>query len=351
MIQPILCILLGAICQVGSTPKQPLDRKVQGLLLVSDDPSCVKKVSEGFLYGMPYTDFSKKFDNKRFLVKEWGKRSAILIDLQSGVIGQREKECSLTESLAKSIGSDMTIKLGDLDDAGRSGLMASMQRSPVFPSGFDSSTATVGIGAYVRFSIKGNGGSSDKSFDLEVHNDVGKQRDDALSQHPLKFLQPSDIEQANTMSKDLMKALESSDSLRLKIYGVASNNLPEGLEIVSKLLEEIYQELKLRKDKATLKMLAKLIPHGSNLGDHVAGVNQLPSSLGDQLSRTFGQSWQDLGFSSRADAENYLSGAQDISLSTVLAYRYCGSAGDRAAGVAKSFFDIQVNTVPGGISP
>lgn len=327
------------------------ERKVAGLLIITSDPVVPRKVGDGYTFSMPFQDLVKRFKSKRFMFKEWGKRSAIMIDLESGPIGFREHQCELAESLSKSLGQDLTVKIGALDKEVMNDLMTSLSHAPKFPDGFDPSNATISIESSVRFSMGGGPGAKDVSFDLFTQNTNTKTRDEALYQHPLRFLPETDADKTRAYTDQMSKSFESHDSLQFRMFGVASNNLPEGMEIASKLIDDLYKGLRLRQDRATHNLLAKLIPGGTSFGDHTTSVNQLPTAIRDQLSQSFAQSWMGLGFNSRADAESYLSSASNFQISTALYFRFCESPGDPASGIAKSFGNIQFDSISGGISP
>ncbi len=186
-------LIAALICGQSSPPPE---RLVSGVILVSSEAAAVKKVSDAFTMSMPYHRFIEGLSPKRYLVKEWGKRSAIVFDLESDIVAKRETECHLAESLSRSVGSDLTLKLGELSSEDQTTLLTLTGHSPVFPSGFDPVSAAVGVGAVVRFSIQDANGGASKSFDLGVYNAVGKERDKGLIQHPLRFVQPVDLEEA-----------------------------------------------------------------------------------------------------------------------------------------------------------
>jgi hypothetical protein len=121
--------------------------------------------------------------------------------------------------------------------------------------------------------------------------------------------------------------------------------------IASKIIEDMFKELKQREDRATRDLLVKLTPSGTNIGDHASNLNQLPSTLLDQLFNSFTQSWQGMGFASQADAQSFLEGSGQLSMSTELSLKYCMHGAGPGTGMATAFAEYGLNNIPGRIAP
>src|ERR1700678_1065906 len=74
--------------------QQPVVRRLEGLMFVSNDKQIIAQVQKEFKYSMPLADFAAKFTGARYVLKEWGKRSAILLDRKAGPIGELERKCA-----------------------------------------------------------------------------------------------------------------------------------------------------------------------------------------------------------------------------------------------------------------
>jgi len=323
---------------------------VAGVLLVSSDDGVIKRMGAEFKPGMPTADLQKDFAGPRFVVKQWGTRSAVVLDKDSGPQKRVADLVQMSETLAKSLGDDLTVKLGDLPEDERGRIMDRIGGADTRPAGFDIGYASIGLYADLSFRVVGADG---RSFGCSVpyRTEGTAKRDQSLRSHPTLKRRLTQDEMKKLADASAHPVNGRDDDLRLRPYGIASAHLPEAMQVATTMVDALYKDLAARSDAAGQKLLAKLGLSGGRIPPGPVGLNDLPSDLQQDVQKCFGASWQGYGFSSQLEADSFLQNCSGLQVQTEFGFDFCENPGDPAAHVPQMGGIIVFSTLPGGIAP
>jgi len=345
-------ILLSAILVSSTSGGSEVDdsRPLAGVLLVSSDEAVVKRLSSEFKPGMPTANLRKAFSASRFVVEDWGTRSAVVLDKASGPPKRLADLCAMSETLAKSVGEDLTVKLGDLPGNERGPIMDRIGGPNTQPSGFDVNSASIGLFADLNFNVVGPDGRT-FSCSVPYKTQSTVRRDQSLRSHPA-LKRPLDSGERKHLAYTIAgQASARDDELRLRPYGNAVPLLPEGMQVATRLVDSLYKDLAARRAAASQVLLAKFALDGAHIPPGPVGLNDLPADLRQDVQRCFGDSWQSYGFSSQMEADSFLQNSAGLRVETEVGFSFCENPGNPAAHIPEMGGIVIFSTLPGGISP
>jgi hypothetical protein len=334
-------ILLWAALTSAAPTQSPMPtREVNGVLLLTADAKVYIQAKRDWHMGESYIDFAKHFTADRFLVKEWAKQSAIVIDLRSGPLGNGRALADSSKALLSLVRSDGTIDVKDRD------------KIAGIPLGTPPDGSTDGaLGLYADLTVSVNSGGVSKSFIVPIKNDATDARDNALHKHPLV---PPKKDGGNSPggTKAAEPTIDSPpDRASIYLLGFATGHFADGMREASKLVDELQRALDDENAQTDLQLLNKLGLNGASIAAGEIPLSDLPSKIKDNLTRDFAGSWNGLGFSSQADAESFLQNSKSVQVSTHLGLKFCISLADPSHHDPGSSGVIIFGSVKGGIGP
>jgi hypothetical protein len=300
---------------------------------------------------MPWSDFKPKFAEPRFVLIEWGKRSGILLDKECGPVGQKSHEISLLACLARSVGPDLTVRVGDLAPDEQADALKAMQRPLLFGGQSDVKDARIGVSSMLYLQVLGRDGTPGGGKELGLFDGATARRQQGLNNHPVPFREPRDDEEKRGSDAAFLKAADDAGQLRLRCFGRAASNLPDGMAQLSKTLDAIYKDLDAEKSRLANDLLMRISPAGTRLPTGEAKFKDLPQGLRDLAARNFGAAWQQEGFASELEAQTYLQASAGVQVSTAINIEFCLRSSDPTHRVAEQLGMVAIASVDGGISP
>lgn len=321
MVAGILAIAIGA------QATQATPRKVEGLLVASIDKGFLAKVDKQYLPGEPIVQLRSKFNEARYLIAEWGRRSAILIDRDLPLIKKTSDEIAVLKAITRTIKRDLTIDPEDLSVEERISLKQFLGRFLPDWGGDRLDQARLGLSFSTIFTVRGSDGRSFTSH-RSRKNESTQARDAALQRKPYDSdpgkLSKDEIAKRFQILKDRDFA---SRSISFQCFGIADQNLPEGLAETRKVLDKLILELLTEKQTQALE-LAKKAGLPRTTGDGEVPLASLNPEQRDEALMSFLELSGLNGFKDANDARQYYDGVSSIRIGTSLGICFCTRPGD-----------------------
>jgi len=311
-----------SICQIT-----PTSTPVDGLLVVTRDTSLLSKVTKEYKPGQPFDELKANFIGERYLIREWGRRSAILFDLEIPFLQHRRDETTVLAAFATHIKDDYTIDPSTLSESERAAYHRVVRKYTIAAEAERLNPATIGISFGTVFTVQGPDGRSFVS-QRRVVNDRTKRRDAELQKRPfnnnLNHLARAEIDRRLKESEESNIA---RDEWGCRAFGIASENLPHGLEEAGKEMRKIVRDILFARQEASLDLGKRMGIHGSRL-DGDQPVSALTKAMREDLESSFMEQWQINGFKSPSEAATYFDSITSVRLGTSLSIAYCTEPSD-----------------------
>lgn len=339
-------VILSSLCRGQHTGK------VTGLTVITNSDAVMSKVQSKFRSGMDLEELRKLFKPEEFGFKEWGMRSACLIDLRSGPLGDLLNQLAMIDGMTKQMGDDLTFRLGDMksgDANPTSDYIQQVLRPELLAGGksaFDN--MQVGLEVVTNFTLEKDG----KRVTLEAAgapNPNAEKRRESLQKHPIsrKELSKQDMEDMNKNAK--AEPPKHGDELTFHYLGTNRGAVKEATAEASKILDNVMTELEGRRVVASQDLLRKYGLKGDKLPAGEVPVKDLPKDVQDRLRNNLRDNYKVFGFSSADEAENFMLNSKSVIPSTSLGLTYCERAG--AGRQPPVFGTLIFSTFRGGIAP
>lgn len=328
-------ITVAANC-VGS---QSLPRHVEGVVLLSSDSKLKASIHVDLAHPETYEAFGKRFPGDRFVVREWGKRSAVVIDLKSGPLGFLRIRAAAAQAVLQKLGPSRTLGYEDLTKEERTGLYLD---GMAVPSGSEGGGA-LGLCGTVNVDVKH--GSSVKTLVLPIKSPTDGARRSDLDRRPI----------VSTTSKSKAKGEDDVpsgpvDDSNFHFYGVAIGNYSEGLVEASKVAESVEKSLRSQLKETTLALVKLLGLRGSPIPAGDTNWKDLPDSFKNDVLSQFQPMWQQLGFGSESDVAGFFQNCDSLQVSTNIGIMFTLQPGDSRNHVPGTGGVVNFSTVPGGFA-
>lgn len=312
------------------------ERKVEGLLVATSDKKVIRSIFQSFKPGVAYSEFEKSLKSDRFAMFEWGKRSAILIDYDDPFLKSRKAEVKALEILSSKLNPDLTLNLDGLSAKEKAVLSDCVSKYiPVTPKTFDS--GSVGLTTSTAFVIQGAGGVR-KGARVYSNTAADRARNASLAGRPLRLdLTKMTKEEADRAAEQTTENYLATEAFRTQCFGIASQNLPEGLSEVGKILEKELKQIALDRDAVSRKILVDRKLNGQTLPPS-SPYSGLPEAVRSELEKKFLEQRRMNGFSSVEEAQSFLTGASQVDISTSLSIAF--STGKSGQGAIYYSFPI-----------
>lgn len=313
-------LLHGALpLAAGQTPpKASAKREVAGLLLLTSDKVVADASELAWRPGEAFDVVQKRFPAKRFAVREWGKRSMIVIDLRSGPIGVTMARVEGMRALGEKIGSDGFVDFGSLSRSERESL--SLQ-GLVPPGGTAAGLLMLDLRTEFAISYK----SASKTGSYPVRGPNYEQEAKRLDEHLLVQQSPPSPSPKDEQANEAK--YRSNYFATMHLYGIAYTYFSEGMAEGAKAVDEILKQLRQELGAATVNLLNKTGHQRLGLShEGELRLNDLPTEARDALSKYFAASWNSAGFSSQLEAETFLQNCDSLQPSTSIGLRFVTKA-------------------------
>lgn len=341
-----LACLVAATLALTSGYCQEVERKVDGILILSSDNSLPQRLQKAFQIGTPFVQFAKSFASNSVIVEPWGKRSAILIDRRIGPISTRVRKTEALKLLAKHVTPDLILDLGTLSEEDRSNVLSCMGGVMIDPS-VSGRPGLLGVEVSTSFVIDDPARPRMESR-LPMRGPITDKRKQALIGSPFAEWRPRSRAGVDRKLESILQEEIAASGFRVYTMGLAKNYVADGLVQSGKLLEILLKQLDASQESAAKELAGKL---GSTNGlpESLGGIASAPESIQKRLEDTFAKSFRANGFESEAQALAYLRQASNLRVSTNLSLMYCVSPG--GAGNAPTFAVYQIATFAGTLPP
>jgi hypothetical protein len=346
----MLAIAVGLLLVI-SGPLHPtqatLARSVEGVLVVAPDAAKLKEVKKRFTYGMPYKEFKAKFSEDKYVVVEWGRRSAIVIDKTIGRYDELSRALNSARVLIDRAGEGGVVSIGSLSPTEREQLLWTMREPSLHPEGFNIDKAKVGLTMHTNVTITEPGGRS-RVFPMPLQNEFAKRQKNELKSAPVYQRPPKDESEQKQHGSQLEEQLESTRKYQLEALGVAQANLAEGMEQLGAEMRKLDKQFADERGALAAEVLKKLGLSGPPLAGSGMTFQDLPESMRDLMLRSLAGDWQNQGYSSQAEAESAIRNATFGVRTSFIVHWSTDSGGPMGSfhGLGHQLFDV-----PGGIAP
>lgn len=331
-------LVTWGVLAFGQVPVQDADRKVEGLLVCSNDSRLLGRVRRDFQLGSSLTVLHSTFKGVRYAIFPWGKRSAILIDRESSVLESRRQRSEVLSVFLKS-GSNPVLDFGSLKPEERVILLRHIRK--FLPFATPGAAAKVGLRVGTRFNMTVDGKSI--QFSLPAQTDRDSDLRSALANAPFTVDGNSLSEsQRNDSLRDAEEASLRDQKVEVVCFGVATHYMPEGIQELGKHLQVITDALEEEAETLSRQVADRILSRDLNAESAFA---DLPERVQQQLANHFEASWEALGFASKDEATKFLAARPDVKISTVLSMGLGTRTGARAG-----FTAIEIASARGGSS-
>lgn len=213
----------------------------------------------------------------------------------------------------------------------RSPIMDLLERrvpSIMRPEGHDLSEVAVGINASINIEITGLDGT--KSASLKATSAAETSQNAALRAAPMPRKVPT-AEALEAYTKRRVAADLAGSKFEIQYRGVARNNLVEGMELATKEIGLLVQEVTQNRDRNArdllLKSGLKATESGGLLPAGECAFSDLPVELRDRFASSFGESWEANGFANQDEAASFLLNSRSVRLAYSVGFMYCANPG------------------------
>lgn len=313
--------LLGFFAAVALS--QSTDRQVEGLLLVTNDRPTVVKLRKAFNPTSKLSEYPSKFPEDRFYLAPWGRRSAILIDRTIPFLQVRTDEIEILKAMSTNLSADGTLDLKSLSTTRKEAVKRHLGRFLV-DTGSALDEAAIAIDFANLYTIEGANGKS-----YTVHNvmdgEARAKRKEALQRRP--YYSSASKEEVAKRLQAMEEANLTAESLSVQCYGVASQNLPEGLAECRTHLDKIIREILLQRDNVARDAALKAGLTAGRGGKR--GFDTLTKEEKENLLSSFVGGWQANGFADPESARQYAEGIRSVQTGKSILLSILYSAGPR----------------------
>ncbi len=355
-----VALVLATVIAHGTAPpvrKSPgaLDPKAKvqlgNVLLLSVDKAVVNSTRKAFSPQMTFGKLEAKFPANRFLVRQWGKRSALVLDRELPLIAERAMRRDVLKTLLKHINTNLTIRLGDVPEDERGAL--DKQLAVCFPwvnepDGTDRIQSTFGIQWQLRVTVTGSQPGASKDFAIPMPADQFRMMTNGLKDHVVSPRGRLSTEEQDRIAKEVAEQTEVLDTATYHSFGEARFVFVQGLRESATALQDVLDDID-KDSKATAKELLEKM--GSkfrldSLPKSGSGLSDLSPDLKQDLLQEASNSWQGCGFQSQADSLQFLNGAKSLDFSVDFSFFRAIQGPDsqgtsRGAGAAVGFASIK----------
>lgn len=332
----LLHIVLANIALEDGKPASV--RLAEGMLLLSDDPKVFKKATSEWKFHDTYSVVAERFPYSRFIVSEWGKRSVIVIDSNSGPIGELKERTEAAQFLASHAAVGKSF---DINGLSQEQLQALFLAGQIPPGGTLEGSVGLGVCIYLTIYSVNNA----KKTTLQVYGDSSQCVAD-LRSHP--FVPHPNPDYKADPAKEI---IDRGGKTTIRLYGYGHANFAEGLRELSKQVDKAELLLRYKLRLATEDLVKKLGFNGKHIGEGKISLSELPTEWQNQLRNNFKVSWRNNGFADDAEAETYFNRASSYQIRTSLWTQFCVNPGDGTIYHAPSMGMIRFSTLNGAVTP
>lgn len=315
-------------------PFAQIERKVEGLLALTSDKKLIGTIFRTFKPGSSYMEVEKQFKGERFRLFEWGKRSAILIDREDPFLRSRINEVRALEILSSKLLPDLTLNLNDLSQREKDVLTDCLAKYiPINSEALNS--GSIGVGSSTAFVIHGSGGIQ-KGARVYESTAAERTRNNILARRPISVeMNKMSKEDADLAAQRTTDNYLQSEGVRSQCFGIAAQNLPEGLSESGKILEKELKQIALDREAASMGIALKHKLNAQSLPENSA-YSALPEGVRANLEKKFLEQRRMNGFKSVEDAQAFLAGASSVDITTSISVSFStGKSGE--ASIMYSF--------------
>lgn len=297
-----LSILVLSLAFVAMPAAQEEKRIVHGLLLACGQKK-LASLEKMYRYGMEFSELSAKAGNANCFVLAWGKRSAIVLDLDAAQLGELKFSRDLMGVFVSKADASGTIRMGDLSPDEMKTMVSFFERTNphlIQKSQSELQNLRLGLFSNPEVDLVGQSGSRTAHLNLGPSPLKGGRAMGALDSGA--FPDPGLLTQKERdESADLgFAASRERRTMIVKAIGVALDNFSEGMKELSGLIESRCRDSQTTTDAVMQKVIDKF---GTKLD---FSGSELQSAVESSLNGN----WESLGFSSRENARDFLKGAQ-----------------------------------------
>lgn len=306
-----------ALCATWSVAQEE-NRKVEGLLVASGDQGFHTRLEKSFEYGMAFNKLASSLANPEIKLMPWGNRSAIVLDLRSGQVGEMQERLKLAELLATRLDQDRTFSLSALSGEDRGRIQAFFGRSLLGVGAMtDDEMKAVSVGLYSANSLNFVGPKDREiSIRLPIDDKKNPARDAKLSGAGVSLPTLSD-DQRSKIVEELREYSKRRNTTVIRTHGVGARFLPEGMKALADEVSRLYETLSKKADDVSLKILKQVGLEGTK-PNVPTQFKELSDDLKKEAQAYFKSGYKALGFESEDEALAFLRSARISSARTEL---------------------------------
>ncbi len=327
-------VIAFGLALAAVSPSQEEKRLVKGLLLACGQQK-LARLEKMYSYGMDFSELSAKAADANCFVLAWGRRSAIVLDLDAAQLGELKFSRDLMGAFLSKADASGTIRMGDLTADEMKSATAFFERTQpnlVGKSQKDLKDFRLGLFTTPEVDLVGDKGARSTHLNLGTNPMTGSKAIEALNAGA--FPNPGALSQKerDESAEVGFASYRERSTLIVKALGVALDNFAEGMRELSSLIDSKCRDSQVKTEAVAQKLYEKF---GSKLD---FGAPDFQSSIEASLNGN----WESLGFRSREDAINFMKGAQtqNSKISIGIGWRaspFEGSAGASIVYIVGSF--------------